>query len=202
MPRYLALLVAVALVFAACGGGRGAADPTIGVQTDLGALVLPQPPAGFTLVADPARTGPIHIEDVVALEDATGQEGANLAGFGFLDGYQKTFAGPTPDEGLYATVEQYTSTDGAEQRFADATARADGIEGRTGFDVATIPDAHGSTFSGAAQGLADTRLLQVLFRFENTVVRIERTTTAGSQVTPQDVIALAEQQRRIIEERT
>lgn len=197
------LLAVVAVVVGACASGSSTADsapgPPIGVDADLGAALLPQPPAGFTLVTDPARTGTIHIEDVVSLEDAAGQAGANLAAFGFLDGYQKTFAGPTPDEGLYATIEQYTSTDGATQRYTDAAARADGLEGRTGFDVATIPDAHGSDFTGAAQGLPDTRLIQVLFRFENVVVRIERTTTASSGVTPQDLIAIAEQQHEVLE---
>lgn len=195
----LAVAIAAALSIAACGGDTESAPPTIGVQTDLGELLVDIAPPGFTLVADPERSGPIHIGDVVSLEAGTGQEGANVAAFGFLDGYQKTFTGPTPDEGLYATIEQYTSPEGAAERFADATERADAIEGRTGFDVPTIPDAHGSTFSGAAEGLADTRLLQVLFPFENTVVRIERTTTAGSPVTPQDVITLAEQQRRVLE---
>lgn len=194
------LLAGAAVIAGACSSGSTASGPPIGVDVDLGSVLIPQPPTGFTPVTDPARSGPIKIDDVVGLEAAAGQAPANLAAFGFLDGYQKSFEGPTPDETLYATIEQYTSNDGATQRYTDATARADAIEGRSGFDVTTIPDAHGSVFTGEAQGLPDTRLVQVLFRFENVVVRIERTTTANSGVTPQDVIAIAEAQHHALEE--
>lgn len=203
MPRLVAMAIAVLLAttpIASCGGGSGDTAPTLGVQADLAKLVLPQVPAGFTLVTDPGRSGSIGIGDVVSLEGATGQEGTTLAAFGFLDGYQKTFTGPTPDESLYVTVEQYTSAEGAADRFADATTRADGIEDRIGFDVPTIPEAHGSTFSGAAQGLTDTRLYQVLFPFEDLVVRVERTTTADSGVTSADAVAIAEQQYQVLRE--
>lgn len=194
----LAVAIVAAVLLAACGGDTEAAPPTIGVQTDLGKLLVDTPPPGFTAVADPARTGPIQMEDVVSLEGPTGLDGADLAAFGFLDGYQRSFAGPTPDETMYLTVEQYTSADGAAQRFEDATTRADSIAGRTGFEVPSVPDAHGSAFTGEAEGLADARLYQVLFPYENLVVRVERATTAASGVGPQEVIAAAEAQYRAL----
>lgn len=198
-PLALAVVIAAAVLLAACGSDTDAAPPTIGVQADLGKLVTTTPLPGFAAVDDPARTGPIRIEDVLSLEGPTGLDGAELAAFGFLDGYQRSFAGPTPDETMYLTVEQYTSTDGATQRFEDATTRADSIAGRTGFDVPGIPDAHGSAFTGEAEGLTDARLYQVLFPFENVVVRVERATTAASGAGPQDVIAAAEAQYRALE---
>lgn len=198
--RQLVLVVAIAaaVLLAACGGEPASAPPTIGVQADLGKLLVADAPPGFTAVADPARTGPIRIEDIVSLEGPTGLDGANLAAFGFLDGYQRSFAGPTPDETMYLTVEQYTSVDGARRRFEDASTRADSIAGRTAFEVPAIPDAHGSTFTGEAEGLADARLYQVLFPFENLVVRVERASTAASAVGPQDVIAAADAQYRLL----
>jgi len=200
----LAGLVLAVLVTAASGVATAcspaAAPPTsISALADLGPLTLPDAPPGFGAVDDPAQTGTLTPGQVAELADDPARQQSDLIRFGYLDGYQRTYT--RGGDTIYATVEQYSSAEGARKRFDQLVSEADSLGERAPFPVPDVPDAVGNSFGGAALGFGDVQQHQVLFPFDTLVVRIEATSDRVT-LTAGDAVGLARTQRDLLEARS